>query len=113
MNTPGRTKSRGCEVILRLNKKELLKLIEVQEAAGTDATELRSLLAEVEQDEEHIVIGSRPNDEEYIAEKRGQSQIEHGIGLECMICHDKFDHLLSGTCEVCFREWILSTRKNG
>ena len=98
-------------MVLRFNKKELLKLIEVQEAAGTDATELRSLLAEVEQDEEHIVIDPQVNDEEYLAEKRGQSQVEHGTDLECMICHQKFDQLLSGTCEVCFRNWVLSTRK--
>ncbi len=97
-------------MIVRLNKKELLKLIEVQEAAGTDATELRSLLAEVEQDK-HFVIDPQVNDEEYLEEKRGQSQVEHGTDLECMICHDKFDHLISGTCEVCFREWMLSARK--
>ncbi|GAH96403.1 unnamed protein product, partial [marine sediment metagenome] len=36
-------------MVLRFNEKELAKLIEAQEAAGTDATELRSLLAEVEQ----------------------------------------------------------------
>jgi len=99
-------------VVLRFNKKELLKLIEVQEAAGTDATELRSLLAEVEQGEEHIVIGSPANDDDYVAEKRGQSQVEHGTDLECMICHDKFDLLLSGTCEACFRQWVLSTKKS-
>ena len=98
-------------MVLRFNKKELLKLIEVQEAAGTDATELRSLLAEVEQGEEHIVIAPRINDEEYLAEKRGQSQVEHGTDLECMICHDKFDQLISGTCEACFRKWVLSTKK--
>ncbi|MBA7571139.1 hypothetical protein ES708_12897 [subsurface metagenome] len=97
-------------MILRLSKKELSKLIEVQEAAGTDTTELRSLLAEVEQDE-HIVIGSQANDEEYLAEKRAQTEIEYGTGLECMICRDKFDHLLSGTCEACFRKWVLSTKK--
>ena len=96
---------------IRLNKKELLKLIEAQEAAGTDATELRSLLAEVEQDK-HFVIGPRPNDEEYLAEKRAQIEIEYGADLECMICHGKFDHLLSGTCEACFRKWVLSTRKS-
>ncbi len=100
-------------MILRLNKKELLNLIEAQEAAGTDATELRSLLAEVEQDEEHIVIAPPVNDEEYLAGKRAQSQIEYGTDLECMICHDKFDHLLSGTCEACFRKWVLSTKKRG
>jgi len=98
-------------VILRFNKKELAKLIESTEAAGTDATELRSLLAEVEQDEEHIVVGSQSSDEEYLAEKRAQTEIEYGTDLECMICHDKFDHLLSGTCEACFRKWVLSTKK--
>ncbi len=100
-------------MILRLSKKELLELIEAQEAAGTDATELRGLLAEVEQDKEHIVIGSRANDDDYVAELRGQSQVEHGTGLECMICHDKFDHLICGTCEACFRKWVLSTKKGG
>ena len=98
-------------MVLRFNKKELLKLIEAQEAAGTDATKLRRLLAEVEQDEEHIVIGSRPNDDDYVAELRGQSQVEYGTDLECMICHQKFDQLISGTCEACFREWVLSTKK--
>jgi len=97
-------------VVLRFNKKELLKLIEVQEVAGTDTTELKSLLVEVEQDE-HIVIGRTASDDDYVAEKRGQSQVEHGTDLECMICHDKFDQLISGTCEACFREWMLSTRK--
>ena len=86
-------------------------MIEAQEAAGTAATELRSLLAEVEQDEEHIVIGSRPNDDDYVAELRGKSSIEHGTDLECMVCHQKFDELISGTCEVCFRKWMLSTKK--
>ena len=106
---PGRTESRGCEVILRLNKKELIKLIEAQEAAGIGATQLRSLLAEVEQ-HEHFVIGPRPNDD-YVAELRGKSSIERGAGLECMVCHQKFEQLFSGTCEVCFRKWALSTKK--
>ena len=97
-------------MVLRFNKKELAQLIEVQEAAGTDATELRGLWAEVEQDE-HLVIGPQTNDEEYLAELLSQSQVEHGPDLECMICHDKFDHLISDTCEVCFREWMLSARK--
>ncbi|MBA7669750.1 hypothetical protein ES703_77883 [subsurface metagenome] len=97
-------------MVLRFNKKELLELIEAQEAAGTDATELRSLLAEVEQDE-HIVIGPRLNDDDYVAELRGQSQVEHGTDLECMICHQKFGQLFSGTCEACFRKWVLSTKK--
>jgi len=99
--------------VIRFNKKELIKLIEAQEAAGTDATQLRSLLAEVEQDEEHIVIDPQVNDDDYVAELRGKSSIERGAGLECMICHDKFDHLICGTCEACFRKWVLSTKKGG
>ena len=97
-------------MVLKFNKKELTKLIEAQEAAGTDATELRSLLAEVEQDE-HIVIGRTANDDDYVAELRGKSSIEHGTDLECMICHQKFDQLFSDTCEACFRKWVLSTKK--
>jgi hypothetical protein len=96
---------------VRLNKNELTELIEAQEAAGTDATELRSLLAEVEQDEEHIVIGPRANDDDYVAELRGKSSIERCTDLECMVCHQKFDQLISGTCEACFRKWALSTKK--
>jgi len=46
-------------------------------------------------------------DEEYLEEMRSKSSIEYGTDLECMMCHDKFDHLVSGTCEVCFREWML------
>jgi len=97
---------------VKLSKNELVKLIEAQEAAGTDATELRSLLAEVEQGK-HTVIGKTANEEEYLAEKRGQSQVERGTDLECMICHQKFDQLISGTCEGCFKEWMLSTKKRG
>jgi len=96
---------------VRLSKKELLELIEAQEAAATDATELRRLLAEVEQDGEHIVIRPQSNDDDYVAELRGKSSIERGAGLECMVCHQKFDQLISGTCEVCFRKWALSTKK--
>ncbi|MBA7533535.1 hypothetical protein ES705_25775 [subsurface metagenome] len=25
--------------------------------------------------------------------------------LECMICHQKFDHLILGTCESCYKKW--------
>jgi len=25
--------------------------------------------------------------------------------LECMICHQKFDHLIIGTCESCYKKW--------
>ena len=104
--------------IVRLSKKELIDLIEETEAAGNDTTELRSLLAEVEERRwqparREAPPEARPGEmttEEYLAEKRDQTEIEYGTGLECMICHDKFDHLLSGTCEVCFREWMLGTK---
>jgi len=109
--------------IVRLSKKELDELIEVTEAAEGDATELKRLLAEVTEDErpraperrrEVPLVGARVEEmtiEDYLAEKRGQTEIEYGTDLECMICHDKFDHLLSGTCEVCFREWMLTIKR--
>ncbi|MBA7690961.1 hypothetical protein ES703_99497 [subsurface metagenome] len=107
--------------IIRFSKKELIELIEVTEAAGSDATELRSLLAEFEQEERlenparrEIPPEARPGgmtDEEYVEALRQQSVIEQGKDLECMICHGKFDHLLSGTCEDCFRKWVLSVKR--
>ena len=100
---------------VRLSKKELIDLIEVTEQTGGDATQLGELLDLVENDaRQHgasIHLKDKLSDEEYLAEKRGQSQVEHGTDLECMLCHQKFDHLISGTCEACFREWMLSSRK--
>jgi len=97
--------------IARFSKKELIELIETTEAAGNDTTELRSLLTKVEQEERLKKPAKQGNDENYIAELRSQSSVEHGTDLECMVCHDKFDQLISGTCEDCFRKWVLSTKK--
>ena len=107
--------------IVRFSKKELIDLIEETEAAGNETTELRSLLAEVTEEERLRKPGNRQEcplvgreggmtTEEHLEELRQQSYIEQGKDLECMICHDKFDHLLSGTCEDCFREWMLGTK---
>jgi len=105
---------------VRLSKKELIDLIESTEDAGCDTACLRGLLGEVEEVERRrkperpeVPPKVRPEEmptEEYIEERRQQAVIEHGKDLECMICHDKFDYLISGTCEACFREWMLSTK---
>jgi len=106
--------------IVRLSKKDLIDLIESTEAAGCDTDCLRGLLGEVEEEERRrqparlevlpkVRLGEMPT-EEHLEELRQQSYIEQGKDLECMICHDKFDHLLSGTCEACFREWLLTIK---
>ena len=103
--------------VVRLSKKELIDLIQSTEAAGCDTNCLRVLLVEVEEEEGRRKPARRgvpleePTTEEHLETLRQQSTIEYGTDLECMICHDKFDHLISGTCEVCFRQWVLSTRK--
>jgi len=108
--------------IVRLSTKELNELIEVTEAAEGDATELKRLLAEVIEEERLRKPGNRQEwplaareggmtTEEHVEALRQQSSIEYGKDLECMICHDKFDHLISGTCEDCFRKWMLTIRR--
>jgi len=111
---------------VRLSKKELIDLIESTEAAGCDTVCLRGLLAEVEEEERRRQparrVGRREPQpramveemtaEDHIEALRQQSTIEHGTDLECMICHDKFDHLISGTCEGCFSEWMLGTKRS-
>ena len=107
--------------IVRLSKKELIDLIESTETAGCDTACLRGLLAEVEEEGQlkkaarlGVPLEARPEEmtiEEHVEAIRQQSYIEHGKDLECMICHDKFDHLISGTCEECFRKWALSIKR--
>jgi len=103
---------------VRLSKKELIDLIQSTEAAGCDTNCLRGLLSEVEEEEQRRKPARRgvpleePTTEEHIEELRQQSTIEYGTDLECMICHDKFDHLISGTCETCWRAWMLGTKRS-
>ena len=103
--------------VVRLSKKELIDLIESTEAADCDATCLRGLLAEVEEEEQRrqparrgIPLGEMTT-EEHIEALRQQSVIEQGKDLECVVCHNKVDTLVSGTCETCFEKWALSTKK--
>lgn len=107
--------------VVRLSKKELIDLIESTEVAGCDVACLRGLLAKVEEEEKlrkperlGIPPKARPEEmtiEEHIESLRQQSFIEHGKDLECIVCHEKFDHLISGTCENCFREWALTVKR--
>ena len=98
--------------LLRLNVKDANNLADLIEEQGGNADSLRSAINNVKNpgNGRSSVPDTNIGDEEYLAKKRSQSSIEHGTDLECMICHGKFDQLLSGTCEVCFREWILSTK---
>ncbi|GAJ05802.1 unnamed protein product, partial [marine sediment metagenome] len=95
--------------ILRLSVKEANDLVDLIEEKGGNPDSLRSAIKDVSdaKNAHSSVPAGKLSDEEYLAEKRAQIEIEEGKDLECMICHDKFDHLLSGTCEVCFREWML------
>jgi len=98
--------------IIRLSLKEAKELADVIEGQGGSTDSLRAAIKDVDNpaNSHSSVPALKLSDEDYLAEKRGQSQVEHGTDLECMGCHEKFDHLISGTCEVCFREWMLSTR---
>ena len=98
--------------LLRLSVKEANALADQIEEKGGNADSLRAALNDVSNpgNNRSSVPTTDIGDEEYLAQKRAQSKIEYGTDLECMICQDKFDHLLSGTCEVCFREWVLGTK---
>ena len=107
--------------IVRLSKKELIELIEEAEAVGNDAAELRNLLAQVTEKkgtQQQASLGvpseanpEEPTTEEHIEALRQQSPIEQGKDLGCMVCHNKVDTLVSGTCENCFREWALTIKR--
>jgi len=97
--------------IVRLSTQEIDAMIANIEAGGGDAEELKKHRAEVA-NHKWLAKHEKPlGEEDYLAEKRAQSKIEYGTDLECMICHDKFDHLISGTCEDCFRKWVLTIKR--
>jgi len=98
--------------ILRLGTKEANDLANQIEGNGGNADSLRAAINDVNNpgNSKSSVPAKKLGDEEYLAEKRAQAEIEHGTDLECMVCHEKFDHLISGTCEVCFRKWMLDTK---
>jgi len=99
--------------VIRLNVKEANALVDEIEHGGGNAEGLRAAIKDVNNPRNgrtSIPSTNLTTDEEYLEEKRAQSTIEHGIDLECMMCLDKFDHLICGTCEVCFREWMLSLK---
>ena len=95
--------------ILRLSVKEANELADSIESRGGNADSMRATIGDVGNPgpRRSSVPATNITDEEWVEEKRAQSTIEQGTDLECMICHDKFDHLISGTCEVCFGEWVL------
>jgi len=95
--------------VVRLTVKEASDLADLIEMKGGAPDSLRAAIEDVTnpRNRHSSVPASGVTDEEYLEEMRSKSPIEYGIDLECMICHQKFDHLVSGTCEVCFREWML------
>ena len=99
--------------IVKLSLQEVDALIAQIEAGGGDAEELKRTRAEIA-DSKWLEKHPKPTgEEEFLAERRAEAEIVHGTDLECMICHNKFDHLLSGTCEDCFREWMLGAKPRG
>ena len=95
--------------MLKLTIKEATTLADEIESGGGNADGLRAAINDVNNpgNGRNFIPASTITDEEYLEEMRSKSSIEHGTDLECMMCHDKFGHLICGTCEVCFREWML------
>lgn len=100
--------------MLKLTIKEATDLADEIEHGGGNADSLRAAIDDVNNPENDraSIPASSTVDEEFLEEMRSQSTIEKGTDLECMICHDKFGHLISGTCEVCFREWMLGIKRS-
>lgn len=97
--------------LLRLTIKDANELADLIEQKGGNADSLRAAISDVSnpKNKKSSVPARQLDDEEHIQRLRSLSTIEEGKDLECLICHERFDHLISGTCESCFREWALTT----
>jgi len=100
--------------LLRLNVKEANDLADLIEEEGGNADSLRVAIRDVNgaKNAHSFIPANKVDDEEHILWLRSQSTIEEGENLECLVCHEKFDQLISGTCEVCFREWALTVKRD-
>ena len=98
--------------MLKLSVNEANDLADEIERTGGNADGLRAAINDVGNpgNGQTSIPATTTIDEKWLEEKRSESPIERGVDLVCGICQDKFDHLISGTCEVCFRQWALSTR---
>lgn len=99
--------------MLRLSVKAANELVDEIERTGGNTDSLRSAIKDVNdaKNGHSSVPADKMDDEEHIAWLRSQSTVEKGGDLECLVCHQKFGQLISGTCEVCFREWALSAAR--
>ena len=103
--------------MVRLNKVQLNDLIENVKANNGDPSKLEGLLREVEEEEE----ASNPSraKKEKLGLKVGKAELDAKLEEakeeaektegECMICQRGPTTLYAGTCDDCFREWILAT----
>jgi len=96
--------------MIRLNIKEANHLADLIKAEGSNADSLKAAINDVKNGHSPVSTG-KVSDEEHILKIRSKSTIEHGEDLECMVCHQQFDELISGTCETCFREWALTIKR--
>ena len=98
---------------VRFTLRDLDEIIRKTEAESRskEAERLKRLRAEIVNGEgPKKAMSGPPTEREYLTQKLREATIEYGPGLECMICHREFDLLISGTCEACFEEWMLSVR---
>ncbi|GAJ21469.1 unnamed protein product, partial [marine sediment metagenome] len=98
--------------LLKLSIKDANDLADLIEEEGGNADTLRAAVNDVNKPgngNTSVPAGSL-SDEEYLMEKRSESSVLTGTDLECMICGEKFESLISGTCENCWREWMLNTK---
>lgn len=94
---------------VKLNQKELATVVENMERNGEDTRELRSFLERTQQS----LPGFPISPAEYIESKMKMAHVTKGENLICCICKNQVDTLFDGVCEVCFRNWALSTMKRG
>lgn len=105
---------------VRLSRAGLNGLIDNVRASGGDPSELLGLLAEIEAEEAVEETSHNPirAEKKKLPLKVGAAELDARIEEareeveqtegECMICQKGPVTLYAGTCEDCFREWMLS-----
>lgn len=98
-------------MITRLKREEIEQIITNLERKGEDASALKQALDEVYHNGRQDMNHRELSDDELIEQLKGQSPVEEGEALTCVLCTKPSPKLYSDVCETCFRAWALTTRK--
>ncbi len=85
---------------MRITIEEAEELADSMDLAGTDSSQLRAAISEMQRGYGQDVI------ENLVEQKKKEAERSTGT---CTICNTERQILYAGACDKCFKEWVVSS----